>query len=292
MTDEKSDFRAEFESRALSEGVDPDYVGAYYNLVFELATGIASRDADQCVVVGIAGAQGVGKSTFAKLLAVLLEGVFEKSTLVVSLDDFYLTRAERQQLAEKVHPLLAVRGVPGTHDVALMRSVIAALKARKNVEIPRFSKADDDRVGWVPVMGESMQVVIVEGWCWGAAPMAEASLAQPVNPLEQEQDPDGDWRWYVNEQLVAYQDLFALSDALFFFAAPDMDTVVEWRWRQEQQLDGSGPAVMTRDQVREFVMYFERITRHMLDEMPSRADLTLFLDERHRVQAPRRDRFR
>ena len=38
---------------------------------------------------------------------------------MLSLDDLYLPKAERLRLARDVHPLLATRGVPGTHDVAL-----------------------------------------------------------------------------------------------------------------------------------------------------------------------------
>ncbi|MDZ7684989.1 MAG: kinase [Gammaproteobacteria bacterium] len=294
MTDEKETFRDEFNAIATTEGVDPGYVDNYYNLVFELATGLASRAADGLLTIGIAGAQGTGKTTFSKMLAILLERVFEKSTLVLSLDDFYLTRAERTQLAKDVHPLLAVRGVPGTHDVPLMRSVVSALKAGRNVEVPAFSKADDDRVGTTPVMGASLDVLIAEGWCWGATPAFEESLSVPVNELEREQDPDGDWRWFVNDRLASagYQALFAEADATFFLAAPDMDTVYRWRWQQEKRLQGSGGShVMSEDEMRRFIMYYERITLRMLEQMPATADLTIFLDENHRVKVPRRDQF-
>ena len=36
-------------------------------------------------------------------------------------DDFYLTQAQRQDLAQQIHPLLKSRGVPGTHDVPLAK---------------------------------------------------------------------------------------------------------------------------------------------------------------------------
>lgn len=294
MTDEKEIFRAEFDAIATTEGVDPAYVDNYYNLVFELATGLASRAAGGLLMVGIAGAQGTGKTTFSKMLAILLERVFEKSTLVLSLDDFYLTRAERAELASNVHPLLRVRGVPGTHDAPLMQSVVSALKAGRNVEVPAFSKADDDRIGRTPVMGASLDILIAEGWCWGATPASEEDLAVPVNELEKTSDPDGDWRWFVNDQLAsaAYQTLFAEADATFFLAAPNMETVFRWRWQQEQRLQGSGGShVMSEAEVRQFIMYYERITLRMLKQMPATADLTIFLDEHHRVKAPRRDQF-
>lgn len=295
MTDEKALFREEFCEIAVSEGVDGGYADRYYNLMFELGTALASTAVDGLLTVAISGAQGTGKSTFSKLLAILLERVFEKATLVTSLDDYYLTRSERADLAREIHPLLAVRGVPGTHDVALMRSVIAALKRGENVEVPEFSKGEDDRIGMIPVMGASLDVLIVEGWCWGATPADEMTLAEPANALEAERDADGDWRWYVNDQLAAggYQELFAMADTTYFLAAPDFDVVFDWRWQQEQRLlrSGGGSRAMDEDQVRTFVMHYERITRRMLEDMPPRADLTIFLDREHRVRPPDRDRF-
>lgn len=295
MSDEKSLFQEEFVMIATAEGVAPDYAERYYNLLFELGTGLASRAVEGLLVVGISGAQGTGKSTFAKMLAIVLERIFEKATLVTSMDDYYLTRAERQHLADTVHPLLATRGVPGTHDVELMLSCVESLKAGFSVQLPEFSKGDDDRMGMIPVMGASLDILIVEGWCWGAQAADEMSLGSPINSLEREQDADGDWRWFVNDRLAAggYQELFAWADATLFLAAPDFDTVVDWRWQQEEKLhrEGGGPHAMTRDQVERFCMHYERITMRMLEDMPARADLTIFLDDQHRVLPPRRDRF-
>lgn len=292
MSDEKDEFEAEFSDLARSSGIEADYTGSYYNLLFELATGLASRHRDGLLTVGISGAQGTGKSTFARLLAVVLERIFEKNTLVVSMDDFYYTRAERKRLAARVHPLLQTRGVPGTHDVALMRSVVSDLKARRNTEVPTLSKGDDDRSEMVPVMGGALDVLIVEGWCWGATPGADASLQAPVNTLEELRDPGGQWRRYVNQQLKSggYRELFAEADTTYFLAAPDFEAVFHWRWQQERGLT-AGARVMNEEQVREFVMFYQRITERMLRDMPNRASLTMFLDDRHRVRAPRRDEF-
>lgn len=288
--DEKDDFQDEFADAAIAEGIAADYAASYYALVFEIATGLVSRGAAQPTLLGISGAQGTGKSTFAKLLAVVLERVFEQASLVMSLDDFYYTHAERQQLAVDVHPLLSVRGVPGTHDVELLARVIADLRARRATRVPVFDKAADDRHGLIPVMGADLDILIIEGWCWGALPAAAADLADPINRLEAEQDAAGIWRRYVNRQLAegGYQAVFRQADACFFFAAPDFETVFEWRWQQEQRLAAraTGQAIMTREQVREFVMYFERITRGMLVDLPQRANLTLHLDKSHRVVRP------
>ncbi len=282
--DEKEDFRNEFAALAIKAGIAPGFADTYFDLLFELATGLVSRG-DDLLVVGIAGAQGTGKSTFARLLATVFERVFEKTTLVMSLDDYYLTRQERESLAQQVHPMLGVRGVPGTHDMAMLGQVIADLKARRNTEVPTFDKAKDDRRGMVPVMGGELDMLVIEGWCWGARPVGDDELAEPVNLLEANDDPDGTWRRYVNQQLArgGYAEVFQQADVSYFLAAPSFDAVLRWRWEQEQKL-GSGPAVMTETQVSRFVMYYERITRAMLEDMPRRVALTIYLDESHRFR--------
>ena len=137
------------------------------------------------LLVGLSGSQGSGKSTRAGKLAALLA---EQSlaTAVLSLDDFYLTRAEREGLARTVHPLFVTRGVPGTHDMALLGQVLDCLltSARRDVvHIPRFDKPSDDRlpeVDWRCWQGQA-DVVLLEGWCVGARAQAAEELAAPCN---------------------------------------------------------------------------------------------------------------
>ena len=40
---------------------------------------------------------------------------------------------------------------------------------------------------------------------------------------------------------------------------------------------------LSDEQVAAFIQHFERLTRHTLAEMPARADLTLFIDERRNL---------
>jgi D-glycerate 3-kinase len=39
---------------------------------------------------------------------------------------------------------------------------------------------------------------------------------------------------------------------------------------------------MEPPEIRRFIMHYERLTRHMLQEMPDRADLVLHLGDTHR----------
>ena len=77
-------------------------------------------------VFAIAGLQGTGKSTLSAQIADLARGQ-GRSVVPLSIDDFYLGRAERQRLGREVHPLRATRGAPGTHDVPLACAVLDAL---------------------------------------------------------------------------------------------------------------------------------------------------------------------
>ena len=243
------------------------------------------------LVVGLCGSQGSGKSTAAAVLKLLLEaqGI---STAVLSLDDLYLTRAERGQLAARVHPLLATRGVPGTHDVELGLTILDALSSSGHVALPRFDKAADDRSDastWLTVQAP-VRVVIFEGWCVGAQAQSESALVQPINSLEKELDVDSTWRRYVNAQLAGvYQTLFKRIDYLVLLAAPNFEIVYAWRLEQERKLherlaaEAKPSRVMNDEQIARFIQHYERLTRHILEEMPSRADVVLSLDAERRV---------
>lgn len=236
------------------------------------------------LILGICGSQGSGKSTLAQGLVQRL-GV---RAAILSLDDLYLGKAARAELAHTVHPLLATRGVPLTHDVALGCTILDAVKAGQAVRLPRFDKASDEplpETEWESVNGP-VDLLIVEGWCVGAVAQSPADLAVPVNDLERTEDPHGVWRHAVNDALAGpYQALFARIDRLVLLAAPGFEVVQGWRTQQEADLrdtlaaQGRDPAqAMSDAQIARFIRHYERITRAILAEMPGRADLALRLD--------------
>ncbi|MEJ2410161.1 MAG: kinase [Novosphingobium sp.] len=235
------------------------------------------------VVLGLCGAQGSGKTTLTRAVSETCVQAGLR-TAVLSIDDLYLTRARRQELAHRVHPLLATRGVPGTHDVPLGLSVFEALCQGEAALLPRFDKACDDRApeaGW-PHAPHDCEVLLFEGWCVGARPQPPADLARPVNALEAQEDTDAVWRTYANEALSGpYQALFARLDKLILLAAPGFEVICHWRLEQERDLaavTGNKGNVMDKAAVARFVKHFERLTRHILAEMPGRADLVVALD--------------
>jgi D-glycerate 3-kinase len=243
-------------------------------------------------VAGLCGAQGIGKSTLARTVAERLEAL-GLSVLLLGLDDLYLPRAKRLALAAQAHPLLATRGVPGTHDVALGCAILAAVGQQGTLALPRFDKAQDDCAPpetW-PRITTPVDIVLFEGWCVGALPEAADALAEPVNELERREDESGNWRRHVNAQLAGpYRQLFGRIDTLILLAAPGFEVVAAWRQEQEDELRRELAAIgkdstgtMDAVGIARFVAHYERLTRHILAEMPGRADLVLRLDQQRRL---------
>jgi D-glycerate 3-kinase len=241
----------------------------------------------QPVIIGVNGAQGSGKTTITLFLAECLRRDFGLSVAALSLDDLYLGKEARVGLAQNTHPLLRTRGVPGTHDVALGKALLAELTEKGDdhrVSLPAFDKATDDLLpqsGWVSIEAP-VDVVLFEGWCVGARPQRDADLRDPINVLEAQDDTDGRWRSYVNRALKNdYAELFSQLDALVMLRVPSFDKVFEWRELQEQKL--SAESGMDTSELRDFIMHFERLTRHMLARMPGYADTIIDLDDSHRM---------
>lgn len=257
-----------------------DYLRSLADQVLELR-----QKTSRPVIVGINGGQGSGKSTLSLFLVEWLRRECGLLAVCLSLDDLYLSKAKRQELASS-HPLFATRGVPGTHDVALGREILDKLLGIRDAEtlaMPKFDKAADDlleKAEW-PVVKVPVDVVVFEGWCVGARPQSAAALKTPINALEAEEDPDGRWRIAVNEHLKTdYAELFQRLDMLVMLRVPSFEKAIEWRQLQESKLSHQ----QNEDQLLRFMMHFERLTRHMLESIPAYADTVIDIDDQHNFQ--------
>ena len=262
------------------------YARDFVERVLEDALLATRPDAAPCY--GITGLQGSGKTTLAHQVAALA-AQRGRSVTVLSIDDFYLDRPEREALARDVHPLLATRGPPGTHEVALACATIDALSAGASVPLPRFDKLADRRIpqsGW-PNSGRT-DLVILEGWFNQVPPQTDAELATPVNALERDEDAQGKWRRYCNTALGRdYPALWRRIDRSLFLQGPGFEVVPDWRWQQEQTLQAANPGrlAMTQAQVLRFVQVFERVSRQAMATLPGMADVVVRLDRMRRVQS-------
>jgi len=251
------------------------------------------------LVIGINGCQGSGKSTLADYFSTCLNNDYGLNVAVLSLDDFYYSKQQRRELADQIHPLLATRGVPGTHDISLAINTLDKLCAGPTnddpVALPRFNKFNDNpypEQEW-PVINQKLDVIILEGWCLGAQPQATNALIYPVNKLEASLDKQGIWRSYVNQQLKQnYQEFFNRIDYWIMLKAPSFNNVHQWRLEQESKMeslqydlsvDVTVDKIMSSNEVKKFIAYFQRITEHCLVSLPAECDWVFQLDDKRNI---------
>ena len=243
-------------------------------------------------IIGLTGGQGSGKSTISNILKIILKEGFNLETVIFSIDDFYKTLKERKLMSKKISPLFLTRGVPGTHDTRMLHSCIKNLKKSKfnKIMIPKFDKSVDDRSSknkWIKV-NKKPHVIIFEGWCVGATPQKKKDLIVPINKLEKEKDKKRIWRSRVNKELTdKYQKIFDLIDKLIFLKVPSFKYVFKWRLLQEKKLRiiSKGKKTMTDKEIENFIMFYERLTKHMLKNLNEKSDTVINIDKKHKLKS-------
>ena len=287
LTQEK--IRSALDNHQLPNTYEDDVV----SFMLPIAKQLYKQQKEQPLIVGIQGSQGSGKSTSAAFLKLLLECEFGLSVEVCSIDDFYLSRAERQALAENIHPLLQTRGVPGTHHTDSISRQFTLFRSRKNLTLPQFDKSTDDpkpKTDWLTT-DKPANILILEGWCVGLKPQTKECLKTAVNELEKTEDPKGIWREYVNQKLVnEYSDIFKQLNELIVLQAPSFDCVFEWRQLQEQKLikllkaqNKSTDLTLGPAQIKRFIEHYQRLTEHAINTLEEHASFILKLNADHRI---------
>ena len=259
-----------------------EYFNAYAHRLAQLA-----EASPRPFIVGLNGAQGSGKSTLSQYLNQMMPIQLGVDCHVLSIDDFYLSKAKRKKLASSVHPLLAIRGVPGTHDVPRLLEALAGFMdpGVQSVTLPIFDKLKDERTRKVHKVQKSAKptVILFEGWCVGVPAQHHLALSVPASSFELSNDNSGVWRSYVNERLGAdYVDVFKLLDRLSMLKPPCFEAVYDWRVDQEMRLvarrrqDSTDASIrgMSVKEVGEFVENFRRLTCHAMEVLPDLADET------------------
>ncbi len=271
------------------------FVSIVNNIYLPLAEIIIYKNQAEPLFVSINGAQGTGKSTLTQFLKHLIEAESGLSVAAISLDDYYLTRAERIQLSKDVHPLFATRGVPGTHDLDLMTNTISALREKQACIIPRFDKAMDERCNdsmWTQYNSQpkkTVDIILFEGWCNHSPPQTDEELIKPINKLEELEDSSAIWRSYANDQLKNYQQkIFNHADMNIMLKAPDFNCIYEWRSLQEEKLrktnsNNKNLQIMSKSDLNRFIQHYERISHHTLKHLPTTADIVIPIFNDHSI---------
>ena len=258
-------------------------IGVYLNLFHQR---------DKPYLICLTGGQGSGKTTLSNFIQLFLEKACGRTSVGFSIDDLYKTKEDRKRLAQDVHPLCKVRGVPGTHDIHIGLKTLDSLFAAKPstlTPIPAFSKPLDERKPkstWQVFEGKP-DYIFFDAWFGGAKPLSEKNWKTPINTLELKEDPDGVWSKWSNRELAGdYQVLFDRFDLLIIIKVPSMQHIFESRWLQEQTLAKTlidselANKIMTREEVDRFVMHYERLTHYIQEEVPTFADIVIERDDR------------
>jgi len=271
------------------------YISLYFEPLLELIHQYSLTSSTP--VIGINGSQGSGKTTAASILKSMLETKYTHQVAILSIDDFYHSKAKRNELAQSLHPLFETRGVPGTHDIDLALHTIKQLKQLckgKVFSIPRFDKATDDRKDeqqWDQIEGP-VSIIILEGWCIGSQALDSNSLQDPINDLEKFEDKKATWRTSSNQFLAGkYQTLFKQIDYLLMLKAPNFDVVYQWRLKQEKKLTASlrssprnaSTNLLNPAQLKRFIQHYQRLTEYNLSTIPSIANAIITLNNEHQM---------
>jgi len=230
-------------------------------------------------------------------LTLILQNYFKLNIFKVSIDDFYKTRKDRKSLSKNMHPLLMTRGVPGTHDIDLMLKFFKKVKSKnfRNIEIPKFNKAIDDRYKkslWYKLKSKP-DVVIFEGWCVGARAQKTSQLKKPINSLEKVYDNGAKWRSHVNKQLkTKYKTLFKQLDGLVYLKAKNFNILRNWRLKQERKLwiqtkNKKNLKIMSSGDVINFMQTYQRITQQMFKDAVKSSSIIMNLNNNHQIQTIR-----
>ena len=247
---------------------------------------------EETLFIGFSGGQGSGKTTIAKILKIILKVFFRRNVHVSSIDDFYKTLQERKKMAKTIHPLFRTRGVPGTHDVNLIRKFFDFVKKKnfKKIKLPRFDKSTDNRLNhryWFNIK-KKPEIIILEGWCVGAKPQLDLLIKKPKNTLEKYEDKELIWRKYVNQKLKKeYKNLFKMIDHFIFIKIPNFKMVFEWRFLQEKKLKKKSylnEKIMSYNEIKRFIMFYERITLQMIKDLSKSASIIMLLKKNHQIK--------
>ena len=244
------------------------------------------------LILGLSGSQGSGKTTVTGILQIILKKFFKKNIYIISIDDFYKTLRDRNRMSQQKHSLFKTRGVPGTHDINLIKNFFISVKRKKfkKIKLPKFNKSIDDRSkkNYWHNINKRPEIIILEGWCVGAKPQIISSLRKPVNILERHEDKDLIWRKYANEKLKKeYKEVFAMIDYFIFMKVPNFKMVFKWRLLQESKLRKKlhyKKKIMTYSAIKRFIMFYQRITLQMMKDLSKSASIVLLLKKNHEIK--------
>lgn len=242
------------------------------------------------VIVGIQGGQGTGKTTLSTFLQHLLSHL-GYAVQHFSIDDFYETYAYRKTLAKKLknNPFYDIsRGMPGTHRVKYLWSVLQRAKAGKRFSIPVFDKSlhhaqGDVSTKTIPVTGRQ-DFILFEGWCLGMPTVSSETLMTICKknkiPLKNI-DHSLQYHKKVLFFLKPYQLIWKKIDYFVMLKPDSLELHKQWRLQQERELQQKTGRGMSKKEVHSFVDVFLPFTYVCYEKV--KADIVLYINKKHNL---------
>lgn len=238
-----------------------------YCLFIEKYLQVASDSSGACII-GIQGPIGVGKTSLVRVLEHAFTYLGYR-TASCSIDNFYKTHEARRILREqhKDNPYFSIsRGMPGTHDIDQIRSVMVAAKAGEKFAIPHFDKSlkngEGDVLDTNRKVAEPLDIFFVEGWCVG---LLERTPGDFINTVKNDAyaagqllavDPSQAHHEQVFDYAKTYFQAWEIFDHVTFLVPEDVSYVEHWRVEQEACLREATGSGMTEQEVRAFLQHF------------------------------------
>ncbi len=113
-------------------------------------------------------------------------------------------------------------------------------------------------------------------------------LLKPINDLEKYEDKSLKWRKKVNNELKTnYKKIFSLIDDLIYLKVPSFKHVYKWRLLQEKKLkkNSRGKKIMNNNEIKKFIMFYERITLNMNKTLNTKSDVLINIDTQHKLKS-------
>ena len=235
------------------------------------------------------GSQGIGKSSFINIISKTIEKFYDKKILLLSLDNYYLSKKQRLLLSKKIHKLLATRGVPGTHNIKeLVKNVKQFNQEKYPITTPLFDKLIDDRIKLNKTIKTKCDILFLEGWCCGSSEIPKKFLNKNINNIEKINDPKNQWRNFYNKKLrIEYKKLFKLFDELIFLKTSSFDNVYKWRLKQEKTNQSKNKKLkrMSANEIKVFVQHYEKITKWMIKDLNKKAQIVIQFEKNHKISS-------
>ena len=235
------------------------------------------------------GSQGIGKSSFINIISKTIEKFYDKKILLLSLDNYYLSKKQRLLLSKKIHKLLVTRGVPGTHNIKeLVKNVKQFNQEKYPITTPLFDKLIDDKIKLNKTIKTKCDILFLEGWCCGSSEIPKKFLYKNINNLEKINDPKNQWRNFYNNKLkIEYKKLFKLFDELIFLKTSSFDNVYKWRLKQEKTNQSKNKKLkrMSANEIKVFVQHYEKITKWMIKDLNKKAQIVIQFEKNHKISS-------